>query len=499
MALHEAGGTEAVVAKEWQPPEPEPLYEKHRKIYPKTVKGRFRTLKTWIGGALLLFYFGAPWLRWPRAAGLPDQMLLVDIEHQRGYAMGIEIWPQEIYYVAGLLVLSCIALFFATTLYGRVWCGITCPQTVFTDLFVAVERLFEGDRGARMRRDSGPWNAGKLLRKGATYATWIALSLATGWTFVLYFMEAHATVNALFSGNIGDGRPVGWLSFGFGMGFSVSTFLFVGFAREQFCIYMCPWPRFQAAMYDEDSLIVSYEAWRGEPRGAAHKGTNFDHRGHCIECKQCVQVCPTGIDIRDGSQLACIGCGLCVDACDNIMTLMSLPTGLITYDSYARQEARAVNTVKPRRYIRPRTVVYAALMTVTAGLMTFALTHRVPTDITVQHERAPLWVTLAGGSIRNGYDFHILNKSDAPSVYSLRVRDLPKATLRATFYGEKEVDAIELPVKADSMGTFRVYVTAPLSVLTGKSTEFEFQLINKASGLVTEHDAQFAGPDRGRP
>lgn len=499
-----AAVNEVVAGKGAYAPEPsfepgsienEPLYEKHRKIYPKYIKGFYRSLKTWFGVVLLAIYFVGPWLRWQRESGLPNQAILLDMTHERAYIWGLEIWPQEIFYLAGVLVLGAFGLFFATSLFGRLWCGLGCPQTVFTDLFVAVERLFEGDRNERMRRDRGPWTFEKLIRKGSTVGTWLVISLLTGWTWEIYFNEAHAATLALFHGNVGDGSPVSWAVLGFALGVAAIFFVLAGFAREQFCIYMCPWPRFQAAMYDEDSLVVTYETWRGEPRGAAHKGTDFSNRGHCIECKQCIQVCPTGIDIRDGSQLACIGCALCVDACDNIMTLMNLPTGLITYDSAARQDARAKGQIAPYRFFRGRSFVYAGLMTIVVAIMTYGLLGRTHTGITVQHERAPMWVSLAAGNVRNGYDFKILNKVETPSVYTLTVKGLPNAQLRAVFYSESDQAAIDLPVKQDSVGVYRVYVTAPKSELTGKATDFTFVLTNKATGVVTEQRAMFAGPD----
>lgn len=479
-------------------PESEPLYENHRKIYPKYIKGKFRTIKTWTDIVLLAIYFIGPWLRWHREGGLPDQMILLDMTNRRGYVLGIEIWPQQVYYLAGLLIFGAIGLFFVTSLFGRVWCGFTCIQTVFTDVFVAVERLFEGDRNQRIRLDRGGWTGNKIWRKTATYTVWVLISLAVGWTWVIYYNEAFSSTNAILHGNITGPGGAGWGMTGFALMVAALTFLLAGFAREQVCIYMCPWPRFQAAMFDEDSLVVTYEEWRGEKRGPARKGDDFSDRGHCIDCKQCVQVCPTGIDIRDGSQLACIGCALCVDACDSIMTMMNLPTGLITYDSYSRQAARTKGEVAKYRFLRPRTYIYAAILVAIVGGMGYSLLSRTSTGIDVLHERSPLWVALAGNNIRNGYDFKILRQEASPATYTLTLKGLPGGSMRAVYYDEdKDLTSIDLPVKPDTVGTFRIYVTVPASQLKSKAINFDFVLTDRTTGVTTEHDALFAGPDQG--
>ena len=273
----------------------------------------FRTLK-WAALILLLgLYYGLPWLRWDRGPDAPGQALLIDMPGRRAYFFMIEIWPQEVYYLTGLLILGAIGLFLVTALAGRVWCGFLCPQTVWTDLFMWVERLIEGDRPARMKLDAAPLSAAKAGKRVAKHAAWLLIAVATGGAWIMYFDDAPTLMKEFF---VGESSPA---VYGFTALFTATTYVLAGLMREQLCIYMCPWPRFQGAMFDEHSLIVTYADWRGEPRGGARHGQSFEGRGHCVDCSLCVQVCPTGIDIRQGQQMACIGCALCVDACNSIM------------------------------------------------------------------------------------------------------------------------------------------------------------------------------------
>lgn len=473
-----------------EPEQKQSLYAEYKKVHPRDVKGLFRTLKDWAAIILLGVYVIGPWLRWDRGPNAPDQAILLDLSGRRGYIFGVEIWPQEIYYLTGVLILGAIGLFFVTALLGRVWCGFTCIQTVFTDVFVKVERWLEGDRNARIKFDRAPWTAGKFSRKTVKVAIWAAISFITGWTWVIYFNDAPSTTMALLQGDVSTGVFV------FALLVAGFTFVLAGWAREQVCIYMCPWPRFQAAMFDEDSLVVTYEKWRGEPRGYAKKDTNFTERGHCVDCGLCVQACPTGIDIRNGSQLACIGCGLCIDACNSIMDRFNLPRGLITYDSTNNQVARAKGQPTKYRFVRARTVVYAVMMLAVAGVMAFGLTTRSKLEVNVLHERSPLFVPLQDGSIRNGYTFKVLNMLPQPQTFTLTTAGIEGATLKVVGYAEDEVKSVELPVAGDTVGSFRVYVTAAPGSLDGKATEMDFVLTNKDTGEVVEHETLFAGPAR---
>ncbi|SDG73615.1 cytochrome c oxidase accessory protein CcoG [Roseospirillum parvum] len=466
------------------------LYADHQKVQPRRISGTFRRLKTRLDWLFLGLYFIGPWIPWPRSGSAPDQAFLLDIADRKGYILGLEIWPQEVYYLTGVLVLGAIGLFFVTALFGRVWCGFACIQTVWTDWFVAVERLIEGDRPARIRLDAAPLGVKKLARKSLKITLWGLIALLTGATFILYFNPAVETALAMLSGQ------ASWGIYGFALLFAGTTFLLAGFAREQVCIYMCPWPRFQSAMFDEHSLIITYEAWRGEPRGGARKGQDFTGRGDCVDCGLCVQVCPTGIDIRDGNQLACIGCGLCIDACNQIMERFGRPPNLIAYDSTANQAARAVGQTRRPRLWRPRTLAYTVLLALVAGVMTFGLTTRSDLEVNLLHERSPLFVRLSDGAIRNGYTLKVLNMAETPRTYALSLDGIPEARLTVVGFADAPTRSVDLPVKADSVGTFRVYVTVPEDALTEARMDLAFVLDNTASQQRTEHDTLFATPLR---
>ena len=275
----------------------------------------------------------------------------------RLYFFGIEIWPQEIYYLTGLLILAAFGLFLATSLFGRLWCGFACPQTVWTDLFMQVERWIEGDRAERIRFDKAPWTADEVAQAPrSSTRVWLLIALLTGGAWIMYFRDAPTRRRRVLH------RPGRRQVYFFVFLFTATTYVLAGMAREQVCTYMCPWPRIQGALVDQDTMAVTYEAWRGEPRGKYRKGDSFDGRGDCIDCRQCVAVCPMGIDIRDGFQLECIGCGLCIDACDDVMERIGRPPNLIAYDSERNQELRSVGQPVVYRLFRPRTLLYAAIL-----------------------------------------------------------------------------------------------------------------------------------------
>lgn len=471
-------------------PEPGPLYAKREKVHPKRVWGLYRKLK-WVALIVLLgIYYIAPWLRWDRGPGVPDQAFLIDMPARRAYFLWIEIWPQEVYYIAGILICGALGLFLATSLFGRVWCGFACPQTVWTDFFVWVERFVEGDRAARIRLDKAPWSFDKFRKRTVKHLLWLLISLLTGGAWIMYFADAPTLVrdivNLEVSGNI---------LFFTGL-FTATTYLLAGFAREQVCTYMCPWPRIQSAMLDEESMIVTYEAWRGEPRAKPARDGNYDNRGHCIDCDNCVVVCPTGIDIRDGNQLECIGCGLCIDACNNVMDKLGLPKNLIAYDSTSRQNARAEGKTAKIRFVRPRTIVYALLMLIGVSTMGYALSTRAHLDVSVLRDRNPLFVQLKDGSIRNGYTIKILNKTQIEQSYVLTIDGLDNAEMKVTGHDE-EGNRLWLTADPDSVKTYKVYVTAPRESLAGESTEIRFSVseFNNLEGRETAlKDTVFMGP-----
>ncbi len=466
-----------------------PLYAPRVKVYPKRVSGTFRRIK-WATLILLLgIYYLAPWLRWDRGPGAPDQAFLIDMPSRRAYFLWIEIWPQEVYYLAGLLIIAAFGLFLVTSLFGRVWCGFTCPQTVWTDLFMWVERLVEGDRGDRIRLDKSPWTLAKVARKTVKHAIWLVISVATGGAWIMYFNDAPTLVQDILHFEV---SPANLFFIGL---FTATTYVLGGIAREQVCTYMCPWPRFQSAMFDEDSLIVTYEAWRGEPRGKYRKGESFENRGHCVDCRQCIAVCPMGIDIREGNQLECIGCALCIDACNSVMRRVGLPGNLITYDTVARQAARARGETPRYRLLRPRTLFYAALLVIGGGAILYGLLTRSDLDVTVLRDRNPLFVQLSDGAIRNGYTFKILNKRREERIFDLEIAGLENATF--TVVGQRGAPSTSQYVTAhpDQVTTYRIFVRAPRESLAGESTEFTFRLIEIGGG-ETRHEAVFRGPAR---
>jgi cytochrome c oxidase accessory protein FixG len=464
----------------------EPLYAEHIKIRPKAIEGRFRKIKWAVLIVLLGLYYIVPWLRWDRGPGAPDQAVLIDMPSRRAYFFWVEIWPQEVYYLTFLLMLGAFGLFLATSLAGRVWCGFTCPQTVWTDLFMWVERLIEGDRGARIRLDKAPLSRAKLIKKTLKHAAWLATAAATGGAWIMYFNDAPTAARAIVTGNVSLA-----VYFFFGL-FTATTYLLAGFAREQVCIYMCPWPRFQSALLDQDSYVVTYQKWRGEPRAQLKKNADWSVRGDCIACNQCVAVCPMGIDIRDGLQLECIGCGLCIDACNDVMAKIGRPPELITLDTERNQARRAEGLAPVRRLVRPRTIIYAAILVLIGAGVLVGLSARAAVDVTVLHDRNPLFVTLSDGSIRNGYTIKILNKSRDEQRYDLAVTGLEGASLAVI--GQPEGAPAALLAKPDAVTSYRVYVTAPLAAIDGDAVDMTVVLTDRATGAATRHETVFRGP-----
>ena len=463
------------------------LYQKRIKIYPRLTQGTFRRLKWIVMAMTLAVYYITPWIRWDRGPSAPDQAVLIDFPSRRFYFFFIEIWPQEVYYLTGLLILAAIGLFLVTSLAGRVWCGYTCPQTVWTDLFIAVERFFQGDRAARIRLDKQPWTGAKIGRKVATHLTWVVIAALTGGAWVFYFGDAPTLARELvtFQAPAVAYMTIGVLTF--------TTYLLGGLAREQVCTYMCPWPRIQGALLDEESLVISYDVDRGEPRGVRKKGTHPTELGDCIDCNQCVAVCPMGIDIRDGQQLECITCALCIDACNQVMDKAGLPRDLIAYDTLANVERKRAGE-KPRlRLVRPRTIVYTAIIVLVGLVMLFSLSTRSDLDVNILRDRNPLFVQLSDGSIRNGYTVKIINKEHMARTFSMQLEGIEGVTVDVV---GNDVTAQNLPVASDSLESFRVFVSAPPASLEDDSTDIRFLVIDQASGATVSYDSVFRGPDK---
>ncbi|CAA7611907.1 cytochrome c oxidase accessory protein CcoG [Magnetospirillum sp. UT-4] len=462
------------------------MYAETVKIQPRKVKGTFRSLKWWATVITLAFWHIAPFVRWDRGPGAPDQAILADMEGRRAYFFFIELWPQEVYYLTGLLLFAAILLFFISALAGRVWCGFLCWQTVYTDLFVWIEQVVIGDRNARIMFEKKPWTADKIVKKTIVQAAWIAVSAACGIAFTLFFEDAFKLLPQIFTLEASAGVYAFIAIIG---GF---CYLLAGYAREQVCLYMCPYSRFQSAMFDEHSLIISYEDWRGEPRAPARKGQSFDGRGHCVDCKMCVHVCPTGIDIREGLQMACIGCALCIDACNSIMDKHGLPRGLISYDSQVNVASRAKGGHPGTKLVRTRTVLYTLLLTAIAGAIMLGLGTRSTTEVNILHERAPVFVQMSDGTIRNGYTYKILNMVREERSYSLKVSGIEGARLDVVG-GESGVGETKLTVMPDEVGSFRIYVNVPEANVRDKTTPLFFTLIDP-TGITVRSETLFAGP-----
>jgi len=476
------------------------LYADRQRVYPKAVFGKIRSVKWAVLILCLAAYYLVPWLRWDRGPGMPDQAVLVDMTNARLFFFWIEIWPQEIYFLTGALILGAFALFAVSSLFGRLWCGFTCPQTVWTDLFMFVERWIEGDRNARMKLDAGPRNGTYWARKITKHSAWLFIAAATGGAWIMYFNDAPTITRQFFTGEAG---VTVYFFFALFAGF---TYLLAGWAREQVCTYMCPWPRFQAAMLDENSLVVTYRDWRGEPRGKA----KAEGVGDCVDCAACLHVCPTGVDIRDGQQLECIGCGLCIDACDSVMGKLGRPKGLVAFETLKNLSASAAATAalppgpvrqqagmaarRVPRFIRPRTIMYASALAVVALVMLGAFLWRSTLDVTVLRDRAPLFVRLSDGGIRNAYTVKIVNKTrdEAPLTLTLEA----PAGLRVTV---QDVEAAgegryKLSRRADGITQYRVFITAPAGARLGESTPVTFRLLDSAGRPATSQSSVFLGP-----
>jgi polyferredoxin len=542
------------------------LFAAQEPIFPRKVSGWFRRLKWAIMIATLGVYYLTPWIRWDRGPNLPDQAVLVDLAGRRFYFFWIEIWPHEFWLVAGLLIMAGLGLFLFTSALGRVWCGYACPQTVWTDLFYAVERRIEGDRNTRVKLWNEPWTARKIRLRVTKWAAWLLIAVATGGAWVFYFADAPTlavdlvTLQAPFVAY----ATIAILTF--------TTFLLGGFAREQVCLYMCPWPRIQGAMMDPGTLTVGYRHWRGEPRGKGTKrreeaaaeaiggghataryalpekdtaadrtSRSGEHLGDCVDCNACVAVCPMGIDIREGQQMACITCALCIDACDEVMAKIGRPRGLIDYlalddEPPLRPEDRVAArpmgsgvpdeatasvttpvagaprldvphlgpapaiTASPKtewrpvpiwkHIFRPRTLVYfAAWAAIGVGLVTFLFV-RPDIDMTVAPIRNPTYVTLSDGTIRNSYDVRLRNKhgDDRPFHLSITAPD----TLRIALEGTETLTTL---VPANQTKLQRVYVSArPQDPAAQRErTEIRFWVEDIANGERAFVDSHFFG------
>ena len=390
------------------------LYEAQKKVYPRSISGffaRWRWAMVFITQAV---FYGLPWLQWGER-----QMVLFDLGARRFYMFGLVLYPQDFIYLTGLLIISALSLFLFTAVAGRLWCGFACPQTVYTEIFMWIEHKVEGERSARLRLDHGPWNFEKIWKKSLKQTLWVLISVWTGFTFVGYFVPIRQLGSELLA--LQGSWQMFWVAF-----YGFATYGNAGFLREQVCKYMCPYARFQSAMFDKDTMIVTYDEGRGEPRGPRVKTVDYKAKGlgDCIDCTLCVQVCPVGIDIRDGLQYECIGCGLCVDACDSVMDKMHYPRGLIRFST---QNAVAKGWGKAeilRHVLRPRVLIYSGILIALCLGMLASLVTRTPFKVDVVRDRAALSRVVAGGKLENIYRLQIMNATEATRRYRITASGL---------------------------------------------------------------------------
>jgi cytochrome c oxidase accessory protein FixG len=383
------------------------LYEVRKTIHPRAVHGWFAAWRWALVWATQLVFYGTAWLQWNGR-----QAVLFDIVHRKFTIFGLVLFPQDIIYLTVLLIISALSLFLFTAIAGRLWCGFACPQTVYTEIFLWIEQKIEGDRAARIRLEQAPLGARKVGLKAAKHGTWIALSLWTGFTFVGYVTPIRELWREVLAVSTGPWESFWILFYGF------ATYGNAGWMREQVCKYMCPYARFQSAMFDKDTMIITYDRERGEPRG---KG---EGKGHCVDCSICVQVCPTGIDIRDGLQYECIGCAACIDGCNQVMAKVGFPKGLIRYSTTHAMEQKFTRKQMFKRAFRPRVLVYGAILGAIVAAAGVSLWLRVPLKVDVIRDRAAIAREVEGGEVENVYRLQIMNTTEQERVYEIRVRGL---------------------------------------------------------------------------
>ncbi|MDP3776868.1 cytochrome c oxidase accessory protein CcoG [Methylotenera sp.] len=386
------------------------LYAAADKIYPRSTFGFFTKWRWAMIWLTQIVYYGLPWLEWGQR-----QALLFDLEARRFYIFNLVLYPQDLIYLTGILIISALSLFLFTAVAGRLWCGYTCPQTVYTEIFLWIEAKIEGDRAARMKLDDGPMSSKKLIKKGTKHLVWIAFALWTGFTFVGYFTPIRELGDAVISMGLGPWQTF-WVIF-----YSFATYGNAGFMREQVCKYMCPYARFQSAMFDDDTLIVTYDEKRGEPRGKASLKADLDknQKGACIDCSLCVQVCPTGIDIRKGLQYECIGCGACADMCDTVMDKMGYERGLVKYSTQHAMDQGWNRSQMLRRILRPRVLIYTAILTLIVVSLLASLVTRPTFRVNVIRDRGVMARLAEGGMLENVYRLQIMNATESEQQYQL--------------------------------------------------------------------------------
>ena len=462
------GGTAA--ADEWVS-----LYS-GEKIYPRSVSGRFAKWRWVIVFITQLVFYGLPWLQWGER-----QMVLFDLGARRFYIFDLVLYPQDFIYLTGLLIISALSLFLFTAVAGRLWCGYACPQTVYTEIFLWIERKTEGDRSARMRLDAGPMSLTKFSRKGLKHVIWLALALWTGFTFVGYFTPIRDL--AAEAQNLAMGPwELFWVGF-----YGLATYGNAGFMREQVCKHMCPYARFQSAMFDKDTLIVTYDAQRGEPRGARSRKADLAqlNLGACVDCTLCVQVCPTGIDIRKGLQYECIGCAACIDVCDTVMDKMGYARGLVKYTTQNALALKYTGSQVLKRTLRPRVLVYTGILGAIVIAMLVSLEMRIPFKVDVVRDRGVMARLVAGGQIENLYRFQLMNATETAQNYRVSASGLKGLTIASE---------AEFVVDSTASRWVVIRLRAPVEGLTGGSHPVKFVIESASSGRRVVEKSTFFAP-----
>jgi cytochrome c oxidase accessory protein FixG len=450
------------------------LYQKHKKVYVREVHGLFASLRNVAMVALLGLYYGMAWINWGG-----HQAILFDLPARKFYIFGLVFWPQDFIYLSGLLIIAAIALFMFTSLAGRLWCGYACPQTVWTEIYMWMERLVEGDGRKQRKLDQGARDISYFRKKIAKHSLWLAFSLWTGFTFVGYFTPIRELAQHFVTWNLGPWETF-WIFF-----YGFATYGNAGFLREQVCIYMCPYARFQSAMFDRDTLIVSYDEKRGEPRGMHKRNAEISEqeaKGDCVDCGLCVQVCPTGIDIRNGLQYQCIGCAACVDVCDQVMEKVGSPKGLIRYTTENGLEG------KPVHILRPRLFVYIGIISLVIGLLFYAILTRTALEVDVIRDRSSLYTENDMGMIENVYNIKVINMDEHPHDFSIEVEGLEGIHL----VGDKKP---VVRVESGAVEQIPMRVEVDPESITQRSSEIYFNVVAADDPELKRHEpAKFLGP-----
>jgi cytochrome c oxidase accessory protein FixG len=448
------------------------LYQKREKIYTRKIEGFFQRIRLYTGWPLLLAYFITPWLQWNDSPAV-----LFDLPARQFHILSIIFWPQDFPLLAWLLIIAALLLFVVTALFGRIWCGYTCPQTVWTSIYMWMEQYTEGSRNQRIKLDHAPMGIEKTLKKVSKHLLWLGFAFFTGFSFVAYFVPAPQLFTDFVTLDVGL-WALSWVVF-----FTLATYINAGWLREQVCVYMCPYARFQAVMFDKDTLIVSYDPKRGEQRGSRKRGADYRGQGlgDCIDCQLCVQVCPTGIDIRDGLQHECIGCALCIDACDSVMDKMDYPRGLISYTSERELEGDTSH-----HFLRGRVIGYFTVIALMIGLFVSVLVSRVPLQLDVIRDRQALYHETADGLVENSYTLKLLNMTQEEDTFAIEVVDLPRLQIRGT---------TEITVQASEVRDIPLRLVIPPQQLDKANNIIHFRAVSLSNPAVrAEAESRFLGP-----